>query len=243
MATLQRPTTVTDTNQTFQFEELNKATAYPRSVLRAFKHYSGRHILEIGSGVGNFTRFICAEFPDRMVTMLEPNPRFCEELRAKHPDLDLHNGTSSTLPQSFRCDTIFNVNVLEHIEDDVTELNNYARLLSQTGGFVCLFLPARPEIYAPIDRAFGHYRRYTKRELRSKLEQAGFEIVKLRYSNSIGYFGWALEFKWRKQMRFAPWKVLGFDRLIWPLLSRAESMVPPPIGQNLLAIAKVEPAH
>ena len=47
---------------------------------------------------------------------------------------------------------------------------------------------ARPEIYSEIDKDFGHFRRYTRHELRQKLERAGFQVLRLRYYNIAGYF-------------------------------------------------------
>jgi len=55
-------------------------------------------------------------------------------------------------------------------------------------------VPARPEIYAPIDRDFGTSAVTPKPELRAKLERAGFEVVRLRYYNFVGYFAWWLSF-------------------------------------------------
>ena len=230
---------MSETNETFQFDELTQATSYPLSVLRAFAPGIGDDILEVGSGIGNFTRFLRKQYPERKLTLLEPNPDFCGQLQDAYPGLPLHKGVTADMPEDFHCDTIININVLEHIEDDEEELRHYARILSPSRGHLCLFLPARPEIHAPIDDMFGHFRRYTRNSLRQKLNNAGFEIEKLRYSNLIGYFGWAVEFKWRKNKHFTPWKVSLFDKIAWPVLSRIEAVIPPPIGQSLLAIARV----
>lgn len=229
---------MTETNETFQFDELSELNTYPKSLIRGFSKGVSGDILEVGSGVGNFTRYLAEAFPDCGMTMLEPNPDFCGQLRKRFPQFGLHPGPASSLPDSFQCDTIINVNVLEHIEDDQQELRTYHRLLAHRSGHVCLYLPARPELYAPIDEKFGHCRRYTKKELRRKLLTAGFNIRALRYSNFIGYFAWALEFKWRKSLHFSPWKIALFDRIFWPLLSRIEDVIPPPTGQSLLAIAQ-----
>ncbi len=226
-------------NDTFQFDELSQASAYPESIMRFFSPAIGENILEIGSGIGNVTRFLKEQFPDSRLNLLEPNPEFCKQLHEKYPDLSLHPGTTDELPAEFHCDTIINVNVLEHIENDLDELKLYARILAPDKGNLCLFLPARPEIYAPIDTLFGHYRRYTRASLVKKLHDTGFEIKKIRYSNLIGYFGWAAEFRWRKKTTFSPWKIALFDTVIWPVMSRIERVIPPPIGQSLIAIARV----
>jgi hypothetical protein len=131
------------------------------------------------------------------------------------------------------------INVLEPIADDEGELKNYNRHLAAEHGILCLLVPARPEIYAPIDKDCGHYRRYTKPELRGKPERAGFEILQLRYYNLAGYFAWWLNFRVLKERHFDAGAVRVFDRLIFPAVHGVESRVcPPPISQSLIATAR-----
>src|SRR5262249_15798832 len=131
-------------------------------------------------------------------------------------------------------------NVLEHIEDDVAELEAYARLLKDRNGALCLFVPARQEIYAPLDKDFGHFRRYSKRELKQKLQQAGFTPIRLHYFNLIGYFAWWISFRMLRQRSFSEASVRIFDGMIFPFQHKLESrIVRPPFGQNLLTIARV----
>lgn len=131
------------------------------------------------------------------------------------------------------------VNVLEHIEGDAEELAKYARLLEKCGGHLCLFVPARPEIYAPIDRAFGHYRRSTRPELKRKLAAAGFTVARLHYFNWVGYFTWWVHFCVARLRRFDAGKVRAFDRVIFPAVHFLESKLMRPLwGQSLLAVAK-----
>jgi hypothetical protein len=76
----------------------------------------------------------------------------------------------------------------EHTEEDEAELKRYSQLLRARRGALCLFVPARPEIYAPIDKDFGHFRRYTYSELRQKLQRAGFTIEHQHYFNFARIF-------------------------------------------------------
>lgn len=80
-------------------------------------------------------------------------------------------------------DIISLFDVLEHIEDDRTALQKiYAELNSS--GFVVISAPAFKIVWGTTDIAAQHFRRYRKQELREKLEEAGFKIVKLTYFNS-----------------------------------------------------------
>jgi len=136
-------------------------------------------------------------------------------------------------------DAIVSVNVLEHIKEDSAELKSYARLLSLKRGTLNLFVPARPEIYSPIDRDFGHYRRYTKKELLSKLREAGLQVTRVRYFNWLGYFAWWYSFRLLKQRHFKSAQVKLYDRVIFPIVYAMESrLFSPPFGQSLIASAQ-----
>jgi hypothetical protein len=136
-------------------------------------------------------------------------------------------------------DAMVSINVLEHIEADERELGIYRTLLAEHQGFLCLFVPARPEIYSSLDRDFGHYRRYTRPGLATKLAQAGFEIIRLDYFNFVGYFAWWFSFGVLRRRKFRVADVHFFDRWIFPPVYWLESHVSaPPLGQSLLAIAR-----
>ena len=96
---------------------------------------------------------------------------------------------------------------------------------------------------APIDRDFGHFRRYDAPDLRRKLTRAGFQIVGLHHFNGLGYLLWWLEFTVLKRRHFARRKVWLFDRLVFPILHAVESRVcRPPRGQSILAVARAHRA-
>jgi hypothetical protein len=43
-------------------------------------------------------------------------------------------------------------------------------------------VPRRQFLYGAFDRAVGHFRRYERRELASKLEKTGFAVLEVNYS-------------------------------------------------------------
>jgi len=85
---------------------------------------------------------------------------------------------------------ILSINVLEHIERDQEELAAYHSLLRPARGALCLFVPARPEIYAPIDRDFGHFRRYNAIGATQETGNGWIRAVEPSYYNLAGYFAW-----------------------------------------------------
>jgi SAM-dependent methyltransferase len=171
------------------------------------------------------------------VVAVEPDPRFHSRFLDGVDGVSLVKGLSSQLKDD-DFDAVITVNVMEHIEDDLGEFRNQHRLLEKKGGHLCCLVPARPEIFAPLDEHFGHFRRYTKKQLTDTVEKAGFRVVKVFYFNWVGYFAWAVRFKIFRKMNFDLGQVRLFDRRIFPLSHWFEKKVMrPPIGQSLIIIA------
>ena len=225
----------------FEFAALNEAKNYRHALLWEFSKYLRGHALEVGAGIGQLTDELMKNPAITKLVSIEPDPKFSQRLRAAFPKLSIIEGTIDNLQDDGIWDAILSVNVLEHIQQDERELALYRRTLSRVKGVLCLFVPARPEIYAPIDGDFGHFRRYTKPELREKLVSAGFEILNLRYYNFVGYFAWWLSFCFLKKRGFDPSSVRLFDRFIFPAVHGLETKIcAPPFGQSLLAMARAQ---
>ena len=170
----------------FEFDALKDAHNYRKGLIHEFKGQLKGNIVEVGSGIGQMTESLL-KLPDiDFLQCVEPEASFCETFRKKFPHANLIQGTIRDVNRD-DWHSIISINVLEHIEDDNGELKMYHNLLKKENGTLNLFVPARPEIYANLDKDFGHYRRYTKSELKKKLVEAGFEIVRICYFNFIGY--------------------------------------------------------
>jgi SAM-dependent methyltransferase len=225
-------------NASFEFDALNEAVNYRHALVAHFRPHLGREVIEVGAGIGQITELIAQRPGVNRVHAVEPDPAFCQMFRQRLPQIALTEGTLEQCPLT-ESDSIISVNVLEHILEDQAELARYARLLKARRGTLCLFVPARMEIYAPIDRDFGHHRRYTHGELETKLRTAGFSDIRLRYFNFIGYFSWWLMFRVFGKRKFDVGSVRLFDRWIFPAGHWVESnLMAAPIGQSLMAFAK-----
>lgn len=236
----ERPNETASTTD-FEFAALREAENYRRALVREFAPHLRGRVLEVGAGIGQITELIQQVPAVQELLSIEPDAKFCAEFRRLHPGRPLFEGTAEALADVRPWNGIVNINVLEHIRDDERELAHYARLLRAEHGRLCLFVPARPEIYAPIDADFGHHRRYTKPELKRKLVAAGFEIVRLNYFNWVGYFAWWLNFCVLGKRAFEVAAVRFFDRRIFPLVHGMESrLCRPPFGQSLIAVAEAK---
>ncbi|MCE9634836.1 MAG: class I SAM-dependent methyltransferase [Planctomycetes bacterium] len=236
--TPERPNEAASTTD-FEFAALREAGNYRAALVEEFSNFLKGRVLEIGAGVGQITAAL-REIPaiTRLVC-IEPGPEHCRAFRAALPGQELIEGTREAVAPGMLWDAILSVNVLEHIRDDELELAACRQLLAPTRGHLCLFVPARPEIYAPIDRDFGHHRRYARPALRAQLARVGFDIVRLDYFNCVGYAAWWFTFCLRRQRSFNARAVRLYDRVIFPPVHWTESHVcRPPIGQSLLAVAR-----
>lgn len=228
-------------SEDFEFAALSVADNYRKALLREFSEYLRGNVLEVGAGIGQITEALLGKSDIERLVSIEPDSRFYTQLVGKFPGHTIVQGTIENLQGDRNWDAVVSINVLEHIKNDEQELKSYQEHLRKNGGALCLFVPARMEIYAEIDRDFGHFRRYSKPELTGKLEHAGFQILRLRYYNLAGYFAWWLNFCLLKRRHFNAGSVRLFDRFIFPVVHGFESRIcPPVVGQSLLAVARAK---
>jgi SAM-dependent methyltransferase len=229
----------TASNASFEFQALQHAHRYRAALMEEFTPFLQGRIIEIGAGVGQMTELLAQVQGVLDILSVEPDERLCAAFKARLPHQPLVHGTIETAPRDRPWSVILSINVLEHIREDERELRLYSDILSPQQGHLCLFVPAGPAIYAPLDRDFGHFRRYTKQALRAGLERAGFQIVRLNYFNWVGFFAWWLNFCVLRKRRFDPGAVRFFDRFILPPTHWLERHISaPPFGQSLLAVAR-----
>ena len=227
------------TTDDFEFAALSEAVNYRRAIISEFAPFLKGSVLEIGAGIGQISEAILDLPLVRDLVGVEPEPRFQQAFRERLPDVTLVAGTAADLSNGATFDGTVMVNVLEHIEHDLAELVRLHAILKPSSGYLCLLVPARQEIYSDLDAHFGHFRRYSRYGLNTKLQTAGFEVCKLHYFNFVGYFAWLVRFRIMRGMSFDVGQVRLFDRRIFPCGHWLESrLIRPPIGQSLIAIAK-----
>jgi len=80
------------------------------------------------------------------------------------------------LPFQGEFDVIGAFDVLEHIDDDCLVLRQIHGALRNGGGMI-LTVPQHAFLWTRRDEAAGHFRRYGRTELVTKVREAGFEVV------------------------------------------------------------------
>jgi SAM-dependent methyltransferase len=223
-----------------ELEAMASAQNYYRWILHHFAPYLGRHILELGSGVGTFAALILQRATPETLVLVEPAANLFPTLRqrfAQEARVRLVHGYAQDIPATVSSDCIILVNVLEHIEDTQAFLRLlHARLVP--GGRLLLLVPAGPRLFGSLDRAFGHYRRYTASTLTAALQSVGLAITALHYFNLPGVLSWFIAGKLLRKTTLTQRDVHVYDAWVVPWISTLEARWNPPFGQSLIAVAE-----
>jgi SAM-dependent methyltransferase len=86
-------------------------------------------------------------------------------------------------------DTIFSLNVLEHLLDDAQALQN-ARLLLRPKGRLLILVPSYQWLYNHLDENLDHYRRYTTGSLSRLMRAQALRPIHQEYFNCMGILAW-----------------------------------------------------
>ena len=144
---------------------------------------------------------------------------------------------SGVINKIHKPDSFLYINVFEHIEDDYAEIKMLSSALNQNGHII-IFVPALNALLSDFDKGIGHFRRYDKKRLRSLAEEAGLEIVTLKYFDFIGIIPWLINFKLLKTKKMNSSTINVYDKMAIPVIKFLETKIPAPIGKNLLLVAK-----
>jgi SAM-dependent methyltransferase len=221
---------------------LSDASGYNAWMFEKIRPFLGRRIIEIGSGIGNFTAAILstgatdvvvtdtsAAYLQRLRDRLEGEGRIATQV------WDLNDPPAPGL-RDF-ADAAVCLNVLEHIPDDVRALRNIRASLAPGGRLVAL-VPARRWLFGTLDERLGHCRRYEKVELGDKLVQAGFEIESLLWMNALGILGWYANARILKHQTIPPRHVRFFESMV-PLARSFDGFATQLFGGlSLIAVAR-----
>lgn len=226
-------------------EAMSFAVKYHRWLLDELRPYFGKNIVEVGAGKGSFSEMLLDTEPDSL-SLVEPSEMFFDLERNISSGI---NGTRvgfyhsiferarSEIISQAKPDTIIYVNVLEHIEDDARELDLIHESLAD-GGRCLIFVPAMRALFSDFDRDLGHFRRYRKAELETKVRDAGFRILKSKFFDLAGVAPWFVKYRILRSRTLGGGAVSLYDNLVVPIMRQVESVIAPPIGKNILLVAE-----
>jgi 2-polyprenyl-3-methyl-5-hydroxy-6-metoxy-1,4-benzoquinol methylase len=218
---------------------LGRAPRFTQWMADAVKPHVGREVLEIGAGIGNLTVNL---IPRSLYWATDANPLYMSDLRHLRKTRPyLHTGIADvtraeTFPPNQRFDTVICLNVLEHVEDDLTALRNIAAALEE-GGRAIVLVPQGPGLYGSLDVALGHRRRYTRAQIAALSEEAGLKVVNILGFNQAGVPAWLLNGRVLRRKTFGLWQIEMLNLLV-PVFRRLDGWIPLPYLSVIAVLQK-----
>jgi len=142
-------------------------------------------ILDAGSGNGSLAIRIGQE--GYIVTGIDTSDAFVSYAKKKAEEAHLnsmvtfrkddvhHSGLNEAI-----FDAVVSGEVLEHLEHDDQAVREFHRVLRK-GGYCIVTVPAHPHLWDRNDEWAGHFRRYTKEDLKKIFVKNGFVIEQCNY--------------------------------------------------------------
>lgn len=155
-------------------------------------------VLEIGSGIGNISD--CFVKNNHPITLSDYSDHYCNYLDNKFANQPLIEGifqidlADADFENRYnlltgKFDTVFALNVVEHIKDDHLAIANCKKLL-KPGGHLIILVPAYQTLYNGFDIELEHFRRYTRKTVTELFNSQQLNILHSWYFNIAGILGW-----------------------------------------------------
>ena len=220
---------------------LSEAHNYHRWLYSSIEGAIGTRVVEIGPGIGNYTPLLLEH---GHVLGAEPERAYVDYLRRRFAGSDRFEVTQLALDDwdagtrqsiaRFEPDTFVCMNVLEHVESDAAAVAAMFDCL-RPGGHIALVLPALGWLFSPLDRRYGHYRRYGKADVaRLVTGLPAAAVRKCHYLNAPAVPGWWINHVVLKRERLPKGQTRLFDRTVVPVAAALERIVPVPFGLSLV---------
>jgi len=223
---------------------IRHADAFNAWMFDTLRPFIKGRVLEAGSGIGNISAFLLESYNE--VWLSDFNDDYRRMLGHKFSSLPACKGIlridlaserfdEECAPFFKSFDTIVATNVIEHIRDDAQAIRNCRKLLKD-GGQLVILVPAFRLLFNNLDRAFGHYRRYTKPRLLSLLNSQA-TVVHCRYFNCAGIAGWFFSGTILRKKTISPRDMRVFNALV-PVFKVIDKLVLHQVGLSVIAVTR-----
>ena len=150
------------------------------------KQFISGNVAEIGPGNGIVLELYLNHC--EKLDLFEPDKNLYSKLNDKFSNYRKINVINDELNISSNVyDVILYLDVLEHIKDYEKEILKAHNALKK-GGYLVINVPAFQFLYSDFDKDVGHFKRYSKKDITNLGSNYNFEITKLNYYDSIGFF-------------------------------------------------------
>lgn len=154
-----------------------------RQILRqALKSAPNLKILDIGCGTGETMTFLRSHIPGCVLYGVDVSADAIEYAKNRgHKNIELAGAEKLPFPDNY-FDYVLLLDVIEHIEDDVSVLVEARRVLKPNGK-VIITTPSLQFIWSEHDTAQGHFRRYSKSQIHKIAEGSKLKVDKIGHFN------------------------------------------------------------
>jgi len=193
-------------------------------------------ILDVGAGIGLITgkikkagykNIIAADASSDSLEILKN--KGIKALQLKLPEIKINS----------KYDLVLLLDVIEHVKDDQKTLINIKKILNKNGKII-VTVPAFKFLWSKKDEEYGHFRRYTRKELRDKIGNAGYKIDYLSYYNFFLFLPALIAAKINKKKMKVKRYSSKQNRIFYPIFRQEACFIrrglPLPFGVSLIAV-------
>lgn len=224
---------------------IKNAENFNKWIYETIKPFCNGEILEIGSGIGNISRFFLKD--GYQITLSDVKITYREKLRDNFSSfsnlreimhLDIASNDFEKEYQNYFCkyDTVFSLNVIEHVQNDDFTISNCYKLL-KPNGILIILAPAYQILHNKLDTGLQHYRRYTKKSLNTLITKNKFRIIKSQYFNAAGILGWYISGKLQKNKTIPSYQMNLYNNLVF-IFKVIDRILLKKIGLSVISIAQ-----
>lgn len=217
-------------------ERFDNANFHIKYCLSIIKKYIAGDVLEVGAGCGSFTRNYYNK-KIKNVVLTETDEKNIYTLKNKfknYKNFEILNLSVDKIDKKFN--SILYFHVLEHIKDDLEEIEK-AKSKLNSGGHLVFIVPASKRIYGNLDKAVGHFRRYEKEFFKKDL--LDLELLNLKHLDSIGYVLYYLnKIFFSKETFPSNFKIFLWDKFFTPLTVIVDFIINYSFGKCIIAVYK-----
>ena len=217
-----------------ELEVFDKANFWRNYLYLIIKKFLGKKILEVGAGIGSFTKIYMNKEMDITLSEIDNlNHKTLNEKFEKKSNIKVVKKLINQIDNTF--DTILYLSVLEHIENDKEEILQALNKL-EDNGFLIICAPAHNFMYSNFDKEIGHFRRY-EINFFNKLNLQNAILKKNFFIDSIGYLLYFLnKFIFSKEVYPSKLKILIWDKIFIPLAYIIDFLTFYKFGKNIICI-------
>ncbi len=217
-----------------ELKMFDKAHFWRKYLHLVTKKFIGKKILEVGAGIGSFTKIYIEKNID--ITLSEIDNVNYEILKKKfdlQKNVKVENKFIDQFNETF--DTILYLSVLEHIEDDKKEILNALEKLEDKGHLI-ICVPAHNYMYSNFDKEIGHFRRY-EMNFFDTLNLENINIKKKKFIDSFGYLLYFLnKLVFSKEVYPSKLKIFIWDKIFIPITYLVDFFSFYKLGKNIVYI-------